>query len=282
MKTVKRVVTIVVSILLWMVILTAALYAFTTIATRDSQNVASLAGYTPMVVKSESMAPTFYAGDLIFIRKCDTAKLEEGDIICFHTIIENEYALNTHRIEKIEEQGSLRTYTTKGDNNGVSDPHIISDGDIVGKYVGHVPGLGKVMDFLSSSVGFLLVIVLPMLVFFIYQIYHLINVIINLKKAEAVETAKEKAAAIAKNEAAQNAETGAAEVEKARAEAEAALAEAKRLKAEAEAALAEAKNAQKAQTTESFEVETEEASVRAEVSAETEPAEAQKEEDELG
>ena len=196
MKVVKRLGTVVLSIVLWIVILVAALYAFTTMATRDNQNVANILGYTPLVVKSDSMAPTFSAGDLIFIKKCDTSTLEEGDIICFHTIIENEYALNTHRIKSIESVGDARSYTTIGDNNnGVADLHVISDGDIVGKYVGHLQSVGKVMDFLSSSTGFLIVIVLPMLLFFIYQEYHLIMISIRLKKAVAVETAREVEAA---------------------------------------------------------------------------------------
>ena len=230
MKALKKGVTIIVSIALWGVILLAALFAFTTLATRDTANVSSLAGYTPMVVKTDSMAPTFYSGDLILIKKCDTSKLTEGDIICFHTIINNEYALNTHRIEKIDENENMRSYTTKGDNNAISDTHIISDGDIVGKYVGKLSKFGHVMDFLSSSMGFLIVIVLPMLWFFIYQVYHLIMVSINLKKAMAVEEAVKKA------------ETESSE----KAEAQAALEEARRLKAEAEAALAAVKAAKEA------------------------------------
>lgn len=181
MKVLKRIGTIVISVLLWVVILVAALYAFTTMASRDNQNVANLFGYTPLTVQSDSMAPTFSAGDLIFIHTCDPSTLKEGDIICFHTIIDNEYALNTHRIQSIETVGDARSYTTIGDNNnGIADLHVISDGDIVGKYVGHVTGLGKVMDFLSSSMGFLVVIVLPMLLFFVYQIYHLIMISISL------------------------------------------------------------------------------------------------------
>ena len=156
MKALKKTGTIVISVLLWLVILVAALYAFTTMATRDNQNVSNILGYTPLVVKTNSMSPTFNAGDLIFIRKCDTSKLKEGDIICFHTIIDNEYALNTHRIQKIETVGDARSYTTLGDNNnGIADAHIISDGDIVGKYVGDLPKAGKVMDFLSSSILYL-------------------------------------------------------------------------------------------------------------------------------
>ena len=254
MKVLKKTGTIVISVLLWVIILVAALYAFTTMATRDNQNVSSIMGYTPLVVKSDSMAPTFCAGDLIFIKKCDTSTLKEGDIICFHTIIDNEYALNTHRIQKIDEVGDARSYTTLGDNNhGVTDTHIISDGDIVGKYVGHLKNAGKVMDFLSSSIGFLVVIVLPMLLFFIYQVYNLIMISIRLKKAVAVETAKEEVLAREKAAQAAAAENKAAE-DKAADEAEAAkaaLEEAKRLREEAEAIrakaekeLAEAKNQQ--------------------------------------
>ena len=233
--------------MLWAVILLAALFAFTTLATRDTNQVASLAGYTPLTVASDSMSPTFRAGDLIIIRKCDPQTLKEGDIVTFHTIINNEFALNTHRITEIQDLGGARNYVTKGDNNELADIHMIADGDIVGKYVCHLAGFGKVMSFLSSSLGFLLVIVLPLLIFFIYQVYHLITVSIDLKKAIAVETAREQAqAAQAAAQAApkpeEKTDTDAilaeaaqakAEAEKARAEAQAALAEAKRLKEEA-------------------------------------------------
>ena len=196
MKTLKRIGTIVISVILWAIILLAALYAFTTMATKDDQSVSRILGYTPMTVESDSMKPTFCKGDLIFIKKCDTSKLKEGDIITFHTIIDNQYALNTHRIQKIDEVNGVRSYTTIGDNNnGVADQHVISDGDIVGKYVGHISNLGKVMNFLSSSMGFLIVIVLPMLLFFIYQVYNLIMISIRLKKAIAVENAEELAKA---------------------------------------------------------------------------------------
>lgn len=234
MKTLKRIGTIVISVILWAIILLAALYAFTTMATKDDQSVSRILGYTPMTVESDSMKPTFCKGDLIFIKKCDTSKLKEGDIITFHTIIDNQYVLNTHRIQKIDEVNGVRSYTTIGDNNnGVADQHVISDGDIVGKYVGHISNLGKVMSYLSSSMGFLIVIVLPMLLFFIYQVYNLIMISIRLKKAIAVENAEELA----------KAGLNKADVEQAakdKDEAQAALEEAKRLREEAEAIRAKA------------------------------------------
>ena len=149
---------------------------------------------------------------------------------------------SAHRIQKIDTVGDARSYTTLGDNNnGIADAHIISDGDIVGKYVGDLPKAGKVMDFLSSSMGFLIVIVLPMLLFFIYQVYNLIMIAIRLKKAVAVETARE--TAIAQEEAAQKAAAQRPEPSEAQNEAEAAkaaLEEARKMREEAEAIRAKA------------------------------------------
>lgn len=245
MKVLKRAGTVVISVLLWAVILIAALYAFTTMATRDNQNVANILGYTPLVVKSDSMAPVFETGDLIIIKKCDPSTLNVGDIICFHTIINNEYALNTHRIAEIAQQGDVRSYTTIGDNNnGIADQHIISDGDIVGIYVCNLPKMGRVMDFLSSSTGFLAVIILPMLLFFIYQVYHLIMISIRLKKAVAAEEAAEREAS---EQAKKQAETENTQTKQSQADtareldaARAALEEAKRMREEAEALKAQA------------------------------------------
>lgn len=294
MKILKRAGTVVLSVILWAIILVAALYAFTTMATRDNQNVANIFGYTPLTVQSDSMVPTFASGDLIFIKKCDPATLKEGDIICFHTIIDNEYALNTHRIKSIESVGDARSYTTIGDNNnGITDQHVISDGDIVGKYVGHLTGFGKVMDFLSSSTGFLIVIILPMMLFFIYQIYHLITISIRLKRALAVENAR--AAEMARMEAAQRmmqqqpqmrqpmppqempgagAGEGNPEAAAARSEAEQALAEAKRIREEAEAIRAKAEAEQALAEAKRMKEEAE--AIRARAQAELEKAKGEK------
>ena len=202
MEKLKKIGLTVLSICLWGVILIAALFAFTTLATKDTNSVASIAGFTPLTVATESMEPTFGTSDLIIIQKCDPADLKEGDIITFHTIINNEYALNTHRIVDIEENNGYRSYRTKGDNNQIEDTHVIADGDIVGKYVLKLAGVGALMTFLSSSTGFL--------------------VVIKLKKATAEEMASENDASLD-------------EALKAKQEAEAALAEARRLKEEAEA-----------------------------------------------
>lgn len=238
MSRVKKAASIVISVVMWIIILIAALFAFTTLATKEDGSVSNLAGFTPLTVQSDSMAPTFDENDLIFIQQCDPSSLQVDDIVTFHAIIDNQYALNTHRIIAINEVNGLNSYTTKGDNNELADQHVIADGDIVGKYVFKIPYLGKVIDFLSSTWGFLIVIVVPMLLFFIYQVYHLVIVGMNLKRAMTEEDRLKQAEAIVDREQAQSVEAERAKAEAARAEAEAVLAEAKRLKAEAEAKLA--------------------------------------------
>lgn len=244
MSTVKKAASIVISVVMWIIILIAALFAFTTLATEEDGSVSNLAGFTPLTVQSDSMAPTFDENDLIFIQQCDPSSLQVGDIVTFHAIIDNQYALNTHRIIAINEVNGLNSYTTKGDNNELADQHVIADGDIVGKYVFKIPYLGKVIDFLSSTWGFLIVIVVPMLLFFIYQVYHLVIVGMNLKRAMTEEDRMKQAEAIVDREQAQSVESERAKAEAARAEAEAVLAEAKRLKAEAEAKLASANSSE--------------------------------------
>ena len=60
MSKMKKALGILASVLLWAVILIAALFTFITMATRDETHVASIAGYTPMAVQSDSMADTVY------------------------------------------------------------------------------------------------------------------------------------------------------------------------------------------------------------------------------
>lgn len=234
----KKILNTVLSVILWIVILVAALFSFVTLATKDQNQIASVAGFSPLTVQTDSMKPTFSSGDLIIIKRCDPDTLKVGDIITFHTIIENQYALNTHRIKEITESNGVKNYVTKGDNNALEDTHIITGADVVGKYVVKIPLLGKVMNFISGTVGFLVCIVLPLSIFFIYQIYHLIMIAIEMKKAAALD------AAIAAEEEKEKIKSEAKAAMNEAEEARKALEEAKRLQAEAEEALAKAKAAQ--------------------------------------
>ena len=233
MKHVLRVI----NVLATVVILVAFVVLLRTVFTPAGE-IPTIMGYGFMRTLTGSMEPAIPVHSFIVVDTDNSQAYQVGDIITFHSSDDAlEGSLNTHRIAAIDEVNGMRSFTTKGDNNDVADTHIISDGDIVGKYVFALPQMGKVMDFLSSSMGFLIVIVLPMLLFFIYQVYHLIVVGMNLKRAMAEEDRLAAAAAIVDAEGKGDTTVTADNAAEQLAQAEAKLEEARRLKAEAEAAM---------------------------------------------
>ena len=179
----KKVLKIVVDVLAWIILIAAFLVTVMIFSTTKNNGIASLFGVMPMSVQSDSMAPTFKTGDMILVKKiADVYTLSEGDVITFYTIIENKRVLNTHRITKVIEDGS-RSYITKGDNNAVEDEVAVRPGEIVGKWSGmKVNGGGKVLDFLRSKTGFFICVVIPMAIFFLFELYKFIVALIESKQ----------------------------------------------------------------------------------------------------
>lgn len=86
----------------------------------------SLFGYTPLVILSGSMEPTYKVGSIIYYESVDKSKIGVGDIITFKG---NKDELVSHRVVKVEND----YYTTRGDANKVQDSSKVKYGSIVGK-----------------------------------------------------------------------------------------------------------------------------------------------------
>lgn len=94
-------------------------------------------GYIPIVCESNSMAPSFYKGDLVYIDKnYDVDSIKKGDIIAFELSKEDKV---THRVYDITENGII----TKGDANDVVDISPISKSQIIGENVYQIPFIGN-------------------------------------------------------------------------------------------------------------------------------------------
>lgn len=181
----------IVNVLLWIVIVIAAVFTIFTLATKGD-GTSTIGGYMPMTVLSDSMKPEFAEGDLILVKQADPDyEYKLDDIVSFYTVIEGNTVINTHRIVEIVDSNGLKQYVTKGDANPTVDEKMITAGDILGVYSGKVPVLGPLFKILKSKIGFLVIIILPLLAFFIYQAYNLILVMGEMKK-EAVAEANEK------------------------------------------------------------------------------------------
>ena len=167
----NKVLNAIVNTLLVIAIALGIFCSFTAFTAKAGGGVPSFFGFRPFAIQTDSMAPFFNKGDLVIDRVVDDpSTLQVGDVITFWTVIQGQRALNTHRIVAINDAGTFRTFTTKGDNNSIEDGLTVHESEVVGKYSTKIPGLGTFIDFLQTSKGFLLVIVLPCAIFFIYQL----------------------------------------------------------------------------------------------------------------
>ena len=103
-------------------------------------------GIKTFSIVSGSMKPTINIDDIIIVKECGMEELEINDIITFN--VDNE--LITHRIINTEYMDNNLIYTTKGDNNEVTDIKKITYNQIEGKYVGKIPKLGKLLNFIKK------------------------------------------------------------------------------------------------------------------------------------
>ena len=189
----KKVLKVVVDVLAWIILIAAFLVTLMVFSSSRNGGIPSLFGVSPMSVQSDSMAPTFKAGDLIFVKKInDMYSLQTNDVITFYTIIEGMRVLNTHRIVEISDNNGTRSYITRGDNNPIDDKIPVYPADLVGKWGGvKIAGGGKVLDFLRSKTGFFVCVVIPMAIFFLFELYKFIAALMESKQKMSAEEEEE-------------------------------------------------------------------------------------------
>ncbi len=112
------------------------------------------------IVQSGSMEPAIKTGSVVFVLPAENYK--EGDIITFGAPASD--TPTSHRVVSVRAEGGTRYYTTKGDANEDADPRDVPEGEVLGKVLFSIPFLGYVLVFAKTSLGFLLLVVLPALI----------------------------------------------------------------------------------------------------------------------
>jgi len=210
---IKKIGSVIGNILIAVVLVFALLMtAMVIMSSRDEDGVPNVFGYAVMNVETDSMeGPAgFDEGDLIIIRMTEHEEannLKVGDVITFRRFFQNKPFLDTHRIvehqglapeneivDGIWLRGDTRYYTTKGDNVDGIDAY--EDGSIeyanaltiIGVWEGiSIPFVGGAIKFLQSQTGFLVCIVIPVAIFFFFELYHFIVTLNEKRKVTALE-----------------------------------------------------------------------------------------------
>ncbi len=184
-STAQRIIGTIINVVLVLAIILAVLATYVSFAT-TSGNAPSVFGLRLHSVQTKSMEPTINKGDLIVSKAVKNSKdLKRDDIITYWTVIEGERVLNTHRIVGISEvsAGTL-AFTTKGDNNPTVDTQYVHQKDVVGVYSCRMSGVGKVFDYLQTPTGFLVVVVIPVMIFLLYQLIQFFRVLFEYQNVK--------------------------------------------------------------------------------------------------
>lgn len=193
-KTLKKIFNAIIDVIV-ICIMVLSVFIVVLSLTSKSSGVPNIFGIAPLSVQTASMEDTINVGDLIFCSLTENDnEFQKGDIVTFPIELNGERVLNTHRIVEVVEDDNIIYYRTQGDNketNPEPDKDLQTSSTIVAKYTGtKIPGLGTVLSFIRTQLGFFLCILLPMILFFIYEAARVIMNLLAYNKEKAFEEAQ--------------------------------------------------------------------------------------------
>ena len=139
-------------------------------------------------IVSGSMEPNIRVYDVVLDSSVsDPASIKVGDVITFKSTASISKDLTvTHRVVDIKLVNGKYEYVTKGDWNPAIDSDTAKFENGIGKVILRFPQLGRVQFFLSTRMGWFLVVLLPAMGVIVYDIIKLIKLLATKKTAEKI------------------------------------------------------------------------------------------------
>ena len=193
----KKAINIAKNVLVWaVVILSVFMMIFTIVSVNTfDRNDRDLMGLRFYIVLSDSMSATdFDAGDLVVVKKVDPTTLQVGDIISYQSQnMENYGATVTHKIRsKVTDASGNPGFITYGTTTGVNDATVVTFPLILGKYQFALPGVGTFFQFLKTTQGYIVCILIPFLLLILYQGLNCVRIFKRYKAEQMEELQAEK------------------------------------------------------------------------------------------
>ena len=190
---------IVKTVFVWLIVVAAVgmmIFTIVSVTTFD-QNDRNLFGFKALIVKTDSMSATdFNAGDLIFSKEVeDPSSLQPGDIITFQSQNEETYGeVVTHKIrERTTNDEGRPAFVTYGTTTDTNDRVPVTYDFVLGKYVGRVPKAGLFFNFLKTTPGYIICILMPFLLLILMQGINCVKIFRQYRAEQVAEIEAEKA-----------------------------------------------------------------------------------------
>ncbi len=185
----KKALNIISTVLVWLLLAATVgimIFTFISVNTFDQAN-RSIFGYKFFIVRSDSMSATdFDAGDIVFVKNCDPATLQVGDIIAYTSQNPNNFGDTvTHKIrERVTDEYGEPAFITYGTTTDTNDETPVTYPYVLGKYSGRIPKIGSFFQFLNTTPGYILCIFVPFLLLILYQGWNCIKLFRKYKEEQ--------------------------------------------------------------------------------------------------
>ena len=155
----------------------------------------SLFGYKAFIVLSDSMSKTdFNAGDLVLVKEVDPSTLKEGDIIAYTSQNTSNYGETvTHKIRKLTTDANGEPgFVTYGTTTDTDDETVVTYPYVLGKYSSRIPKVGAFFQFLKSTPGYIVCVLIPFLLLILLEGVRCIRLFRKYKAEQQAELQAER------------------------------------------------------------------------------------------
>ena len=129
-------------------------------------------------IVSPSMTPTIKVYDVVInIGEDNPSNIKVGDIITYISKASTSEGMTiTHRVTEVTRtpDGGYE-YRTQGDNNSEPDRLYVSFDQVIGKEIVIIPYLGRIQFLIANQKGWLFLLLIPVSIYTLLEIYKLIN-----------------------------------------------------------------------------------------------------------
>ena len=142
----------------------------------------SIFGYRLYTMPDNTMVNVYKKNDVLLVKNTDNSILELGDDIAYYGISDGlENRLIIHRIVRIDNSNAKDIlFVTQGIKIALPDP-VIHRKNIIGIVEGKVPILSELNQFLKTQIGFFILIVLPLILILVIEIFKT-SILMDLEK----------------------------------------------------------------------------------------------------
>ena len=143
----------------------------------NEYNITEIGNMSLIIIRDDELNPDFKKGDLVVVTKNSNNNIKIGDKVFFYNAYMNQVDVNLGKVVDKEKVNEKETTFILDDKLKISSEYIIGKTETSQVY----NGVGSVLGFLESKWGFLITILLPLLLMFVYVVY---EIALEIKKAK--------------------------------------------------------------------------------------------------